>query len=58
MVDFSKAFDSINRVYMAQSLTAYGIRAALTLYSYPTAWVMSTEGLSDEFNLNHGVTRG
>ena len=62
-VDFSKAFDSINRVYMAQALTAYGIppyliRAALSLYSNPTARVMSTEGLSDQFNLDHGVLQG
>ena len=62
-VDFSKAFDSINRVYMAQALTAYGIppyliRAALSLYSNPTARVMSTEGLSVQFNLDHGVLQG
>ncbi len=62
-VDFSKAFDSINRVYMAQALTAYGIppnliRAALSFYSNPTARVVSTEGLSDKFNLDHGVLQG
>jgi hypothetical protein len=59
-VDFSKAFDSIDRVYMAQALTAYGIspyliRAVLNLYSNSTARLMSTEHLSDELNLNHGV---
>jgi hypothetical protein len=47
---------------MAQVLTAYGIpyliRAALSLYSNPTARDMSTEGLSDQFNLDHGVTKG
>ena len=46
-----------------RALTAYGIPpyliwAALSLYSNPTARVMSTEGLSDEFNLDYGVLQG
>ncbi len=48
---------------MVRPLTAYGIppyliRAALSLYFNPTARVMLTEGLFDEFNLDHGVLQG
>jgi hypothetical protein len=62
-IDFAKAFDSIDRVYMARALTAYGIppyliRAALSVYSNPTARVMSSEGLSEAFNLDYGVLQG
>ncbi len=63
-IDFSKAFDSIDRRYMCAVLRAIGVpekmvEAIRTLYVDTTARVrMRTGGMSDEFKFLTGVLQG
>jgi hypothetical protein len=62
-IDFAKAFDSLDRLYMARALVEYGIppyliRAALSLYSNHTARVLAADGPSESFSVDHGVLQG
>ncbi len=61
-IDFGKVFDSNDRYYTARALTAidihpYLIRGTLSLGD-PTGRVMSIDGLSDPFGLDHGFGAG
>ena len=62
-IDFSKAFDSINREKMFSILKAYGVPPNLlktiqTVYSNTKAKVMSPDGETDIFEILMGVLQG
>ena len=62
-IDFSKAFDSVSRQYLRDTLTepevpAYLITAILSLYRGSTSQVMTPHGLTDRFPVNRGVLQG
>ena len=62
-VDFKKAFDSIDRTRMFAILTAYGITpkvvAALkSLYHETQAFVRTSDGITDFFEITTGVLQG
>ena len=62
-IDFSKAFDSINRPKMAEILKSYGIpnkiiNAIMILYSNNKAMVRSPDGDTELFVINSGVLQG
>ena len=57
-VDFTKAFDSIERGKMEQILLAYGIPAIMILYRNNQVKVRSLDGDTDDFNIVAGVLQG
>ena len=62
-LDFSKAFDSIDRSKMKEILSAYGIpsetvNAIMILYDNTEAFVRSPDGDTEYFNINAGVLQG
>ena len=62
-VDFSKAFDSIDRVSMSEIMKAYGIpivviRAIMMLYTNTKSLVRSPDGDTEFFDINAGVLQG
>ena len=62
-VDFSKAFDSIDRLKMEQILEAYGIpneiiKAIMIMYKNTQAFVRSPDGDTEFFDIIAGVLQG
>uniref|UniRef100_A0A1I8JMH7 Reverse transcriptase domain-containing protein n=1 Tax=Macrostomum lignano TaxID=282301 RepID=A0A1I8JMH7_9PLAT len=62
-VDFRKAFDSVSRPAIAWLLSHYGVPAALVsavmdLYRDSRAFVMSSDGPTEEFGTSSGVLQG
>ena len=62
-VDFSKAFDSVNRGKMEQILIAYGVpketvNAIMMLYKNTEAMVRSPDGDTEFFSITAGVLQG
>ena len=62
-IDFSKAFDSIDRSKMEQILLAYGIpekvvKGIMMMYSNTQAFVRSPDGDTEYFDINAGVLQG
>lgn len=62
-IDFSKAFDSINREKMFKILKAYGVppnllKTIIAMYTNTTAKVISPDGETDLFEINMGVLQG
>ena len=62
-IDFSKAFDSINRKKMFKILKAYGIPPTLlntiiAMYTNTRAKVVSPDGDTDLFEITMGVLQG
>ena len=54
-VDFSKAFDSINKGKMEQILLAYDLSKVILLYKNMKVKVSSSDGDSDYFDIGAGV---
>ena len=62
-IDFFKAFDSVNRKRMFAILSAYGIpdetiSAIKCMYDNSKAFVATTDGDTDTFDINVGVLQG
>ena len=62
-VDFSKAFDSVNRNVMLRILLNYGIpeetlKAIAIMYSNPSSFVQSMDGPTKEFLTTAGILQG
>jgi Reverse transcriptase (RNA-dependent DNA polymerase) len=62
-IDFSKAFDSVDRSYLVECLVelaipSYLIKAAMSMYINAKAQVLAADGFSDDFSLDHGVLQG
>lgn len=62
-VDFSKAFDSVNRAAMIHILHNYGlpvqiVEAIAIMYESPTSFVQSHDGPTKEFNTTAGILQG
>ena len=62
-VDFSKAFDSVDRRALRDILAFYGIpvtviNAIMSLYTDTTACVRTSTGCTDEFDTTSGVLQG
>ena len=62
-IDFSKAFDSINRDKMFKILEAYDVppnllRTIIALYTNTKAKVISPDGETDLFEIKMGVLQG
>ena len=62
-VDFSKAFDSVNRKVMFQILDNYGIpsqiiKAISIMYNHSTSFVQSMDGPTKEFKTTSGILQG
>ena len=62
-VDFSKAFDSVNRSTMLHILTMYGvpekiIKAIQTMYENPSTFVATPDGPTDSFTTTTGILQG
>lgn len=62
-VDFSKAFDSVNRKVMLHILLNYGIpeeivKAIAIMYDNPTSFVQSMDGPTKEFLTTAGILQG
>ena len=63
LIDFKKAFDSINRNKMFQILKAYGIPSKLVqavkiMYENTSAIVLTPEGMTESFNITTGILQG
>jgi hypothetical protein len=62
-IDFSKAFDSISRQYLQDTLfeldiPTYLINAIFSLYRGSTSQVMTPHGLTDKIRVDRGVLQG
>ena len=62
-IDFKKAFDSVHRHYLVDTLVDYGIsryliRAIMSLYWTSTVQVVTTHGLTDRIPVRRGVLQG
>jgi exonuclease III len=62
-VDFCKAFDSVDRRSLSKILAAYKVharlvRGILALYEDTSAAVLTSDGLTDEFDTSSGVLQG
>ena len=63
LIDFKKAFDSVNRNTLFQVLHAYGIpetivKAIQIMYVNTSAVVLTPEGETTNLNINTGVLKG
>ena len=62
-VDFSKAFDSVNRKAMLHILLNYGIpqeivKAIAIMYDNPSSFVQTFDGPTEEFQTAAGILQG
>jgi hypothetical protein len=62
-VDFTKAFDSVNRKSLEQIILLYGVpqqlvSAIMALYINTTACVRTSDGLTDNFATSSGILQG
>ena len=62
-VDFSKAFDNVNRSAMLHILSMYGIpenfiKAIKTMYDNPSTFVVTSDGPTDAFKTTSGILQG
>ena len=62
-VDFSKAFNNVNRSAMLHILSMYGIpenfiKAIKTMYDNPSTFIVTSDGPTDAFNTTYGILQG